>query len=120
MDPRPHPWNGCPQVAPGLHRRGTLEHHYIEPLGWECLDDPLDTVAAPVPAGGAVVFSSVTPHLTGPNLTGTVRKAYIVQYAPDGAERLEGDPSAGPPTARVPCDAADRQFPVVVGGRPVH
>jgi hypothetical protein len=32
-------------------------------------------------------------------------------------ERLEGDPAAGPPTTRVACDAADRQFPVVLGGR---
>lgn len=109
--------NGCPHVVPGLHRRGTIEHHYVEPLGWECLDAPPDSVAAPVPAGGAVVFSSLTPHLTGPNLTAEVRKAYIVQYAPAGAERLEGDPVAGPPTARVLCDAPDRQFPVVVGGR---
>ena len=109
--------NGCPHVVPGLHRRGTLEHHYVEPLGWECLDDPPATVAAPVAAGGAVVFSSLTPHLTGPNLTAEARKAYIVQYAPDGAERLEGDPTAGPPTARISCDAPDRQFPVVVGGR---
>jgi phytanoyl-CoA hydroxylase len=111
--------NGCPQVVPGLHRSGTLEHHYVEPLGWECLDDPSDSVAAPVAAGGAVVFSSLTPHLTGPNLTADVRKAYIVQYAPAGAERLEGDPAAGPPTARVSCDASDRQFPVVAGGRRV-
>ncbi len=109
--------NGCPQVVPGLHRRGTLEHHYVEPLGWECLGDPCDSIAAPVAAGGAVVFSSLTPHLTGPNLTADVRKAYIVQYAPAGAERLEGDPATGPPTARASCDAPDRQFPVVVGGR---
>jgi phytanoyl-CoA hydroxylase len=109
--------NGCPQVVPGLHRRGTLVHNYVEPLGWECLDGRRGGVAAPVAAGGAVVFSSLTPHLTGPNLTAEARKAYIVQYAPDGAERLEGDPTAGPPTARIPCDAPDRQFPVVVGGR---
>ena len=112
--------NGCPWVVPGLHRRGTLEHHYVEPLGWECLDGRRDSVAAPVAAGGAVVFSSLTPHLTGPNLSAEVRKAYIVQYAPAGAERLEGDPAAGPPTARVRCDAPDRQFPVVVGGRLVQ
>jgi ectoine hydroxylase-related dioxygenase (phytanoyl-CoA dioxygenase family) len=112
--------NGCPQVGPGLHRRGTLEHHYVEPLGWECLDEPRSAVAAPVSAGGAVVCSSLTPHLTGPNLTPEVRKAYIVQYAPDGAVRLEGDPTAGPPTGRVHCDAPDRQFPVVVGGRLVE
>ena len=68
------------------------------------LADPDGVVAAPVAAGGAVVFSSLTPHLTGPNVTDAVRKAYIVQYAPDGAERLDGDWMAGPPTGRTPCD----------------
>ena len=52
-------------------------------------------------AGSALVFSSLTPHMTGPNLTGAVRKAYILQYAPVGAHVLRGDPSAGPPTERV-------------------
>jgi phytanoyl-CoA hydroxylase len=112
--------NGCPQVVPGLHRLGTIKHHYVDPLGWECLEDPPGAVPAPVPAGGAVVFSSLTPHLTGPNLTDGVRKAYIVQYAPDGAVRLDGDPAAGPPTGRTPCDDPDRQFPVLVGGRPAR
>ncbi|MEY2403933.1 MAG: hypothetical protein QOD38_1484 [Acidimicrobiaceae bacterium] len=28
--------NGCPHVAPGLHKHGTLEHHYVDPLGFEC------------------------------------------------------------------------------------
>jgi phytanoyl-CoA hydroxylase len=110
--------NGCPQVVPGLHRRGTIRHHFVDPLGWECLEDPPGAVAAPVRAGGAVVFSSLTPHLTGPNVTGEVRKAYIVQYAPDGAMRLDGDPVVGPPTGRTPCDDPERQFPVLVGGRP--
>jgi ectoine hydroxylase-related dioxygenase (phytanoyl-CoA dioxygenase family) len=108
--------NGCPQVVPGLHRLGTLAHDYVDPLGWECLTDPDGVVAAPVPAGGAVVFSSLTPHLTGPNTTDAVRKAYIVQYAPDGAVRCDGDPAAGPPTARDRCDDPGRQFPVVVAG----
>ncbi len=73
---------------------------------------------AEVEAGGIVVFSSLTPHLTGPNLTDAVRKAYILQYAPAGATILRGDPS-GPPSARTPADDPDRQFPVVRGGRPV-
>jgi phytanoyl-CoA hydroxylase len=89
--------NGCPEVVPGLHRHGTLEHHYVEPLGWECLDDPPGSVAGPVAAGGAVVFSSLTPHLTGPNLTAEVRKAYIVQYAPAGAEIPSGPFAPGQP-----------------------
>jgi ectoine hydroxylase-related dioxygenase (phytanoyl-CoA dioxygenase family) len=110
--------NGCPVVAPGFHRRGTLVHTYVDPLGWECLHDPEGAVAAEVPAGGAVVFSSLTPHLTGPNTTGTVRKAYILQYAPRGAMVLRGDPRAGAATTREPCDAPDRQYPVLVGGEP--
>jgi phytanoyl-CoA hydroxylase len=111
--------NGCPWVVPGLHRSGTLRHTYVDPLGWECLEDHPDKVAAEVPAGGIVVFSSLTPHLTGPNTTAEVRKAYILQYAPEGARRLEGDPSAGPPTGSTTTDDPDRQFPVVVGGQPV-
>jgi hypothetical protein len=63
------------------------------------------------------VFSSLTPHLTGPNTTGAVRKAYILQYAPAGAEVLRGDPAIGPPTAREPADAPDRQYPVLRGGQ---
>lgn len=111
--------NGCPQVAPGFHRMGTIAHTYVDPLGWECLHDPAGAVATEVPAGGAVVFSSLTPHLTGPNTTAEVRKAYILQYAPAGAEVLRGDPQAGPPTDRVACTAPERQYPVLVGGTPV-
>ena len=66
-----------------------------------------------------MVFSSLTPHLTGPNTTDAVRKSYILQYAPAGAKVLRGDPS-GEPTTREPCDAPDRQFPVLLGGTHVR
>jgi phytanoyl-CoA hydroxylase len=111
--------NGCPIVAPGFHRQGTLAHQYVHPLGFQCFDDPPERVAVEVRRGGVVVFSSLTPHLTGPNVTESVRKAYILQYAPIGAAVLQGDPGAGAPTARVPCDAAERQFAVLAGGQPV-
>ncbi|HEV3225871.1 MAG TPA: phytanoyl-CoA dioxygenase family protein, partial [Acidimicrobiales bacterium] len=67
--------NGCPHVASGLHKLGTLAHEYVDPLGFECFHDPPVDAPAPVRAGGAVVFSSLTPHLTGPNTTDHVRKA---------------------------------------------
>jgi phytanoyl-CoA hydroxylase len=111
--------NGCPWVAPGLHRHGTLKHTYVEPLGYECFSEPPHRVSAPVGAGGIVVFSSLTPHLTGPNTTDSVRKAYIVQYAPPGARLQQGDPAAGPPTGEVTADAPARQFPVLRDGVPV-
>ncbi len=109
--------NGCPEVAPGAHRMGTLAHHYVDPLGWECLPEGTESTRAPVPAGGAVVFSSLTPHRTGPNLTDAVRKAYIVQYCPSDAAILQGDPKEGPATARVPCTAPDRQYEVLRNGQ---
>ena len=111
--------NGCPWIAPGRHRLGTITHHYVDPLGHECLTDVPDAVAAEVPAGGAVVFSSLTPHLTGPNTTADTRKAYILQYAPSGAAVLEGDPAAGPHTGLAPCTHPVRQYEVLRSGQPV-
>lgn len=114
--------NGCPRVASGAHLEGTLEHHYVDPLGYVCFDPAThipSTAIAEVPAGGAVVFSSLTPHMTGPNLSSGVRKAYILQYAPDGAEVWDGDPTTGPPTARRIQNDAARQYPVLVGGRAI-
>ena len=105
--------NGCPWVVPGLHRRGTLEHWMTE-YGWECIRDASGAVPAPVGAGGIVVFSSLTPHRTGPNHSTGVRKAYIVQFAPAGALRMEPDGRGG--HNPVPCDAPERQFPVLVKG----
>ena len=105
--------NGCPWVVPGLHRRGTLRH-WMTDLGWRCLDDPPDAVPVTAQAGSIVVFSSLTPHRTGPNRTEHVRKSYIVQFAPDGARCIDDDPvRAGPQ------DDPERQFPVLRGGEPV-
>jgi ectoine hydroxylase-related dioxygenase (phytanoyl-CoA dioxygenase family) len=88
--------NGCPWVVPGLHRLGTLKHEST-PLGWQCLDNPPDAVPVPAKKGDIVVFSSLTPHRTGPNLTGSVRQAYILQYAPDGAKaRVRGRQDLSP------------------------
>ncbi len=111
--------NGCPTLAPGRHRLGTLAHRYVDPLGHECCTVVPDAISVEVPAGSAVAFSSLTPHLTGPNTSSGVRKAWILQYAPDGAEVLEGDPTAGPPARRVPCTHPKRQYEVLRGGSPV-
>jgi ectoine hydroxylase-related dioxygenase (phytanoyl-CoA dioxygenase family) len=90
---------GCPWVAPGLQRHGTLVHNYVEPLGYETFEEPpVMPLAAPVKAGGAVVFSSLTPHLTGPNTSPSVRKAYIVQYIGNEATRFDNlEDSTGTP-----------------------
>ncbi len=104
--------NGCPWVVPGLHHGGTLDH-WMTDLGWQCLEEPEGAVPVEAPAGSIVVFSSLTPHRTGPNTSDGVRKAYIVQFAPDGAVMLQGDEEPVPQTA------PDRQYPILQGGRPL-
>ena len=39
--------------------------------------------------------------------------------ARDGATALQGDATAGAPVARVPCDAPERQYPILRDGRSV-
>lgn len=95
--------NGCPWIAPGLHRLGTLEHRPTE-IGLVCLERAPDAVPAPAKVGDVVVFSSLAPHRTGPNLSDATRKAYILQYAPDGAVVHTADGQV------VPQDDPERQF----------
>jgi phytanoyl-CoA hydroxylase len=106
--------NGCPWVVPGVHKMGTLAHE-VTGIGLVCLEEPDDAVPVPARRGSIVVFSSLTPHCTGANLTDHPRKAYIVQYAPDGAEVLQGDPATA--VTRTPADDPGRQFAVLRSGR---
>lgn len=108
--------NGCPWLMPGLHLEGTLEHRQTE-LGLSCLSSPTTIWNPPagaepavVRAGSIVVFSSLTPHATGPNETASTRKSYILQFAPSGAVALvDGRPSQ--------CDSPHHQFSILSGGR---
>jgi ectoine hydroxylase-related dioxygenase (phytanoyl-CoA dioxygenase family) len=104
--------NGCPWIAPGRHRDGTLAH-WMTPAGWQCLaEDPPELRPIEASAGSIVVFSSLTPHRTGPNLSGAVRKSYIVQFAPEGARAVTDG-------AFVPQEDADRQYVVLRAGEHV-
>jgi ectoine hydroxylase-related dioxygenase (phytanoyl-CoA dioxygenase family) len=106
------PENGCVSVMPRVHRDGTLAHR-TTPVGEECWGDWEAAVDVPVRAGSIVVFSSLTPHATKRNTTDDVRKAYIVQYAPDGAIAYYGDRNAGPPTREEILDGDERRFWIV-------
>jgi ectoine hydroxylase-related dioxygenase (phytanoyl-CoA dioxygenase family) len=105
--------NGCPWVMPGVHRSGTLEHWHTD-LGWQCLKGMEGAVPLEAKAGDIVVFSSLTPHRTGPNHSAQERKAYILQYCHDGSRMFprEGEQD-------LPQNHPERQFIVVRNGRPV-
>ncbi len=105
--------NGCPWIVPGAHLQGTLEHRWTD-RGFECLRDPKDPLALEVPAGSIAVFSSLTPHRTGPNTTDQTRKAYILQYAPDGAVM---HPRGAEPRA---ADDPNWQYAILESGKAVE
>ena len=89
--------------------RGGLSH-WKTPLGWQCIQDHDAAVPIEAKAGDVVVFSSLTPHRTGPNTTSEDRKSYILQYGHDGAQAW-GQGNEG-----VTQDHPGRQFIVVRGG----
>ena len=95
--------NGCPWVIPKLHKMGTLKHDVTE-LGYKIKLDDSDAIPVPAKAGDIVVFSSLTPHCTGPNKTDLTRKSYILQYAPNGAVRYP------PFSDKEEANNPDRQF----------
>ena len=102
--------NGCPWIAPGRHKLGTLEH-WMTPIGYKCLEEAKDALPVPARAGDVIAFSSLAPHRTGPNLRkGSVRKVYILQYAPDGAFTIRDG-------VRATQNDADRQFMILEDGR---
>ena len=86
------PDNGCIAVMPGIHR-GAPSRTGRPPIGEECWGDWSAAVEVPVAAGqhrGVQLADAARDE--GRTSTDAVRKAYIVQYAPDGAVALHGDP----------------------------
>ena len=72
---------------PGLHQKGTLFNEPTD-LGHEIPLDSSESICLPLKTGSIAIFSYLTTHRTGPNLSDGIRKSYILQYAPDGAKRV--------------------------------
>jgi hypothetical protein len=56
--------------------------------------------------------------MTGVNTTSKTRKAYILQYAPEGSFLLKGDPNVGQPDNREAANEPNRQFVILKDGLP--
>jgi phytanoyl-CoA hydroxylase len=77
--------NGCLQIVPGSHKNGTYESDLSgdgdnhKKIKWE----PENFLPIEMKAGDCVVFSRLTIHGSGPNLSGKPRVAYAVQFHRD-------------------------------------
>jgi len=88
--------NGCVFVLPrNLDEGEELTPHRWDEVGKEMIgyDGPESGIAAVVPAGSAVIFSSTTLHCSGANVTDRARRAYLCQYSPEPIN----DPTTGAP-----------------------
>jgi len=99
-----------------VNQIGTLEHWHTD-LGWQCLEGMTNAVPVEARAGDVVVFSSLTPHRTGPNTTDLERKSYILQYSHADSVMVAHDDQKA--INRRPQDNPDRQYPIVVNGKAV-
>ena len=77
--------NGTVSVLPfsSLGSRDLLPH-ILDPESGDKVgySGEQEGVAAIVPAGSLVVFSSLSLHRSGPNTTNRLRRAYVTQYSP--------------------------------------
>jgi ectoine hydroxylase-related dioxygenase (phytanoyl-CoA dioxygenase family) len=86
--------NGCMQFVPRSHTWDVIPHHHInnDPRihGLEADDAERfhrDSVACPLPAGGATLHHSYMLHHTGPNRSDIPRRAYIMVFSVPPVER---------------------------------
>jgi len=85
--------NGCLQIVPKSHLKGTLDSEMSgdgdthRKVTWE----PDDFVQVLMEPGDCVAFTRLTVHGSGPNNTSENRIAYAVQYHRDDVRWLDGE-----------------------------
>ena len=84
--------NGCMQLLAGRHREGPRVH--FARRDWQLCDRDVlgqESVAAPLPPGGLLLFDGLLPHGTPHNDSGRRRRALQFHYAPTDASKLPDD-----------------------------
>lgn len=78
------PENGCLQVLPHTHEEGVYRHHTGGHAGYLVIEDEDlpqgEGVTVPVPLGGVLLLTNLTPHCSTPNTTDTIRWSIDLRY----------------------------------------
>jgi phytanoyl-CoA hydroxylase len=119
--------NGGLQVLPRAHRSGVIRHYTHGPGGFLVIQDddlPADEqpVSVPVPAGGVLFMTNLTPHRSSLHTKDIVRWAVDVRYqsadVPNNIGELPGDYSAERPTHEIACYPPEADFVVQSPAQP--
>lgn len=111
--------NGCLQVLPGAHRAGVVQHFTHGPGGFLVIQDedlPVSDqpVTVPVPAGGVLFMTNLTPHRSSQHEVDVVRWAVDVRYqsadVPNNVGELPADFTADRPLTEIACYPPEADF----------
>jgi ectoine hydroxylase-related dioxygenase (phytanoyl-CoA dioxygenase family) len=88
--------NGCLRVVRGSHRKGLLPGMEGKGALGPLFTDPRafdesQQVPAEVPAGSLIFFSPHTVHGSKPNVSGLMRRAFVLTYQPGGHRMFKVD-----------------------------
>ncbi len=112
------PENGCLQVLPGAHRRGILRHCRRRNADYLIIPDedllPNGAVTVPVPRGGVLFLTNLTPHCSTPNETDIVRWSIDLRYqSAEVPNNVDVDPAEFPdnlPQVEMACYPPEADF----------
>lgn len=113
--------NGCLQVMPRAHRRGVVRHYANGPHGYLAIDDPdlpptAAPLAVPVPLGGVLLLTNLTPHCSTPNRSGVVRWSLDLRYqdaaVPNNVGEAPQDFTWDRPEGEIACYPPEADFVV--------
>ncbi len=114
--------NGCLQVLPHAHRQGVARHHTGGNAGFLVINDddlPVaigEAVTVPVPRGGALLMTNLTPHCSTPNTTDTIRWSVDLRYqsatVPSNIAIPEAEVTLDNPEIKIACYAPEGDFRV--------
>ncbi len=114
--------NGCLQVLPRAHRAGVVKHKWGGPNGYLAVQNrdlplpPKHAITVPVPMGGALLLTNLTPHCSTPNTTDTIRWSIDLRYqsrsVPTNAFEMPEDYDDSYPEVTIACYAPEGDFVV--------
>lgn len=116
------PENGCLQVLPRTHKGEVARHRTGGPGGYLVIEDddlplpPEQAVTVPVPLGGALLLTNITPHCSTPNTTDVIRWSIDLRYqgwnVPTNAFQEPADFRADAPPQEIACYPPEGDFVV--------
>lgn len=112
------PETGCLSVLPGAHRSGIVRHHTGGNANFLVIEDadlpPGDADQVPVPLGGVLFMTNLTPHCSTPNTSGLIRWSIDLRYqsadVPNNVEEAPDDFLDGRPEVEIACYPPEADF----------